>query len=93
MTSTKTVFSYTPIPAQSPDECLQIIHATEYSILQQPHSIRHCISADAKMSKVITDLLPQQILGLRDACRLPKILGGQTFPFWDKPANDISTIW
>ena len=39
------------IPAQSPHDCLQIIHGTEDSILQQPHSIGRCVSADAKMSK------------------------------------------
>ena len=31
-------------PEQSPDDCLQLIHGTEDSILQQPHSIGHCIS-------------------------------------------------
>ena len=50
-------FLHSTIPAQSPDDCLQIIHGTEDSILQQPHSLGHCISADAKMSKGFAELL------------------------------------
>ena len=57
------------IPAQSPDDCLQILHGTKDSILQQPHSIGHCISADAKMSKGFAELLSQQVPGLRDTCK------------------------
>ena len=75
---------HSTIPAQSPDECLQLIHGTEDSILQQPHSIGHCISADAKMSKGFADLLSRRIPGLRDTCRRTKLLSGQTFPFWDR---------
>ena len=74
---------HSTIPAQSPDDCLQIIHGTEDSILQQPHSIGHCISADAKMSKGFAEQLSQQITGLRDTCRRTKLSSGQTFPFWD----------
>ena len=80
-------FLHSTIRAQSPDDCLQIIHGTEDSILQQPHSIGQCISADAKMSKGIADLLSQRIPGLRDACRRTKLLSGQTFPFWDRVGN------
>ena len=72
------------IPAQSPDDCLQIIHGTEDSKLQQPHSIGHCISADAKMSKGFADVLPQRFPGLQDTCRRTKLLSGQTFPSWDR---------
>ena len=78
---------HSTIPAQSPDDCLQIIHSTEDSILQQPHSIRHCISADAKMSKGFADLRSQRIPGLRDGCRRTKLLSGQTFPFWNRVGN------
>ena len=70
-------------PAQSPDDCLQINHGTKDSILQQPHSIRHCISTDAKMSHGLAELLSQQIPGLRDACRRTKLLTRQSFTFWD----------
>ena len=52
---------HSTIPAQSPGDCLQIIHGTEDSILQQPHSLGHCISADAKMSEGFADLLSQRI--------------------------------
>ena len=78
---------HSTIPAQSPDDCLQIIHGTEDSIVQQLHSIGHCISADAKMSKGFAEQLSQQVLGLRDACRRTKLLTGQTFPFWDQTSN------
>ena len=78
---------HSTIPAQSPDHCLQTIHGTEDSILQQPHSIGHCISADAKMSKGFADLLSQRFPGLRDTCRRTKLLSGQTFPFWDRVGN------
>ena len=78
---------HSKVPAQSPNDCLQLIHGTEDSILQQPHSIGHCISADAKMSKGFTDLLSQRISGLRDTCRRTKLLSGQTFLFWDRAGN------
>ena len=79
--------SHSTIPAQSPDDCLQIIHGIEDSKLQQSHSIGHCISADAKMSKGFADLLSQRIPGLRDTCRRTKLFSGQTFPFWDLVGN------
>ena len=78
---------HSTIPAQSQDDCLQIIHITKGSKLQQPHSIGHCISADAKMSKGFVELLSQRILGLRDTCRQTKLLTGQAFPFWDQNGN------
>ena len=56
-------------------------------MLQQPHSIGHCISADAKMSKGFAELLSQQVRGHRDTCRRTKLLTGQTFPFWDRVGN------
>ena len=46
------------VPAQSGDEFLQIIYGTESSILQQPNSIGHCISAVARMSESFADFLP-----------------------------------
>ena len=78
---------HSTVPAQSPNDCLQIIHGSEDSILQQPHSIGHCISADAKMSKGFAELLSQQVLGLRDTCRRTKLLARQTFLFWDQTSN------
>ena len=78
---------HSTIPAQSPVDCLQIIHVTKDAILQQPHSIGHCISADAKVSKRFADLLSQRSLGLRDARSRTKLLTGHTFPFWDNAGN------
>ena len=78
---------HSTIPAQSPDDCLQIVHGTEDSISQQPHSIGHCISADAKMRKGFADFLSQRISGLRDTCRQAKLLSRQTFPSWDRAGN------
>ena len=82
---------HSTIPAQSPDDCLQIIHGTDDSILQHPHSIVHCISADAKMSKGFAKLLSKRIPGLRDTCRPTKLLPGQIFLFGTALAIDIST--
>ena len=78
---------HSTFPAQSPDDCLQIIQGTEHSKLQQPHSKGHCISAKDKMSKEFADLLSQRIPRLRDTCRRTKLLSGQTFPFWDRVGN------
>ena len=75
-------------PLPSPDNCLQIFHGSENSIVQQPHSIiKHCISADAKMSKGFADLLSQRISGLQNACRRKNLLTGQTYLFWDQTDN------
>ena len=74
-------------PAQSPDDCLQMIQGIEDSILQQPHSVGHCIPADANMSKGFADLLSQRTPGLRDICRRKKLLTGQAFPIWDQTGN------
>ena len=78
---------HSTLPEQSPDDCLQIIHGTEDPILQQPHCIGQCISADAKMSKEFADLLSPRLPRLRDTCRRTKLLTGQTFPFWDQNGN------
>ena len=74
---------HSTIPAQSGDEFLQIVYGNENSILQQPNSIGHCISADAKMSKGFADFLSHKIPGLRPACKKAKLLMGQVFLFWD----------
>ena len=53
------------VPAQNSYDFLQIIYGTEDSILQQPNSIGHCISADARMGKGFADFLSHRIPGLR----------------------------
>ena len=50
-------FLHLTIPAQSSDKFLQFISGTEDSILQQPNSMGHFISADARMSKGFADFL------------------------------------
>ena len=74
---------HSSVPAQSSDEFLQIIYGTENSILQQPNSIGHCISADARMSKGFADFLSHRIPSLKSTCRKAKLSMGQVFPFWD----------
>ena len=74
---------HSTVPAQNSNDFLQIIYGTEDSILQQPHSIGLCISADARMGKVFADFLSHRIPGLRPTCRKAKLFTGQVFPFWD----------
>ena len=52
---------HSTVPAQNSDDFLQIIYGTEDSILQQPNSIGHCISADARMGKGFADFLSHRI--------------------------------
>ena len=70
-------------PTQSSDEFLKIIYGTEDSILQQPNSIGHCISADARMSKGFADFLSHRIPRLRSICRKARLFLGQVYLFWD----------
>ena len=71
------------VPAQSRNEVLKNIYGTEDSILQQPNSIGHCISADARMSKDFADFLSHRIPGLRSTCRKARLFMGEVYPFWD----------
>ena len=72
---------HSTVPAQSSDEFLQIIYGTEDSILQQPNSIGHCISAAARMSKGFADFLSHRIPGLRSTCRKARLFLAQVYPF------------
>ena len=74
---------HSTVPAQSSDDFLKIIFGTEVSILQQPSSIGHCISADARMSKGFVDFLSHRIPGLRSTCRKARLFMVQVYPFWD----------
>ena len=74
---------HSTVPTRSSDDFLQIIYGTEDPILQQPNSIGHCISADARMSKGFADFLSHRIPDLRSTSRKAKIFMGQVFPFWD----------
>ena len=68
---------YSTVPAQSTDGYLIIIYGTEDSILQQPNSIGHCDSADARMSKCFADFISHRISGFRSTCLKAK-------PSWNK---------
>ena len=74
---------HSTVPAQSSDGSIQIIYGTEDSILQQPNSIGHCISADARRSNGFADFQSHRNSGLRSTCRKAKVSMGQVFPFWD----------
>ena len=74
---------HSTVPAQSSDEFLKIIYGTEDSILQQPSSIGHCVSADARISKGLAEFLSHRIPGLRSTCRKARLFMGQAYPFWD----------
>ena len=52
---------HSTVPAQNSDDFLQIIYGTEDSVLQQPNSIGHCISADARIGKGFADFLSHRI--------------------------------
>ena len=84
---------HSTVPAQSSDEFLQIIYGTEDSILQQPNSIGHCISADARMSKGFADFLTHKIPGFISTCRKARLFVGQVYPFGIQQENAISTTW
>ena len=71
------------VPSQSCDDFLQIMYGTEGSIIQQPISIGHCKSADARKNKSFADLLSHRISGLRSTCRKAKHFMGQVYPFSD----------
>ena len=73
--------------SQSGDEFLQIVYGNEDSIIYQPNSIGHGISADAKLGKRFADFLFHKIPGLRPTYKKPKRLIGQVFAFWDSTSR------
>ena len=78
---------HSTIPSQSQDEFLQIVYGNENSILKQPNSIGHCISADAQMSKGFAQFLSERIPRLRRTCRRANLLKDQVLPFWDSSSR------
>ena len=78
---------HSTIPSQLPEEFLQIVYGNENSILEQPNSIGHCISADAQMSKGFAQFLSERVPRLRRACRRANLLKNQVFPFWDNSSR------
>ena len=75
------------IPSQLLDEFLQIVYGNEISILEQPNSIGHCISADAQMSKSFAQFMPERVPRLRRTCRRANFLKDHVFPFWDSSSR------
>ena len=84
---------HSTIPSQLPDEFLQTVYGNENSILQQPNSIGHCISADAQMSKGFAQFLSERIPRLRKTCRRANLLKDQVFPFWDSSSRRYTITW
>ena len=78
---------HSTIPSQSPDEFLQIVYGNENSSLQQPNSIGHCISADARMRKGFAKFLSERVPRLRRTCRRANLLKDQVFPFGDSSSR------
>ena len=74
---------HSTVPSQSGDDFLQIIYGSQDSIIQQPNSIGHCISVDARISKGFADSLSHRTSGLGSTCRKAKLFMGQVYPFWD----------
>ena len=74
---------HSTISSQLPDKFLQKVYGNENSILQQPNSIGHCISADAQMSKGFAKFLSEGVPRLRRTCRRANFLKDQVFPLWD----------
>ena len=72
---------HSTVPAQGSDDFLQIIYGKKNSILQQPISIGHCISADARMRKGFVDFLSHRISGHRSTCRKARLFLVQVYPF------------
>ena len=86
MNKTLTVFYY--IRRFLPSHMfLQIFTGNENSILDQPNSIGHCISADAQMSKGFARFLSERVPQLRRTCRRANLLKDQVFPFWDSSSR------
>ena len=56
---------HSTFPSQSQDEFLQLVYGNENPILEQPNSIRHCICADAQMSKGFAQFLSERNPRLR----------------------------
>ena len=77
----------TTIPSQLPDKFLQIVYGNENSILDQPNSIGHSISADAQMSKRFAQFLSDRVPQLRRTFRRANLLKAQVFPFWDSSSK------
>ena len=74
---------HSTVPSQNSDDFLQIIYGSEDSVNQQPNSIGHCISADARMSKGFADFLSHRVSGPRSTCSKARLFMGQFYPFWD----------
>ena len=74
-------------PSQSSDELLQIVYGNENSILEQPNSIGHCISANAHMSKGIAQFLQENFPRSKRICRRTNLMNDHVFLFWDSSSR------
>ena len=88
MNNTMIVFLlHSTILSQLPDEFVQIVYGNKNSILEQPNSIGHCISADAQMSKSFAQFLSERVPRLWRTCRRANLLKDQAFTFWDSSSG------
>ena len=78
---------HSTIPSQSHDEFLQIVYCNGNSILEQPNSVRHCISADAQTSNGVGQFWSEGVPRVRGTCRRANLFKDQVFPFWDSSSR------
>ena len=84
---------HSAVPAQNCDDFLQIIYGTEYSILQQPNSIGHCISADARMGKGFAVFFTTESLVSDQHAEKQSFSWDKSSHFGVQQDNAISTTW
>ena len=66
---------------------MQIVFGNENSILEQPNSIGHCLSADTHLSKGFAQFSSKRVPRLRRTCRQANLLKDQIFPFGDSSSR------
>ena len=86
-------FLHSTVPAQNSDDFLQIIYGTEDSILQQPNSIGHCISEDARLGKGFADFFPTESLVSDQHAEKQSFSWDNSSPFGIQQENVMSTTW
>ena len=81
---------HSTIPSQSHDNFLHIVYGNEISILEQPNSNGHCISADAQMSKGFAQFLSERVPRLNKHVDEPTFLRTKYSPSETLLQEDLS---